>query len=131
MLCGTSNPQLLWMVTLRGWWDLVLANHTFHEVRSVQGMGEENWSEGISSALGIPAPSSLAEKRGEEVVGRAKGEEDEAAGSELRETVSIPVSSSKTWLQKGLTLRKGDPKLQQTRQPLIVQNRFLTDDLFL
>lgn len=57
--------------------------------------------------------------------------EDEAAGSELRETSSIPISSSKTWLQKGLMQRKGDPKLQQARQPLIVQNQFLTDCFFL
>lgn len=94
-LRGTSNSRLLWIVTLRGWWDLVHAsNHTSHKVRPVQAMGREGWSEAISSALGISAPSGLAEKKGEEAVGRAEDEEAEVAGSEPGEAASLLISSS-------------------------------------
>lgn len=84
-----------------------------------QAMGGEGWSEGVSSALGISALPGLAEKKEEEVVERAEGEEAEVTGSEPGEAANLPVSSSETWLQKCLTQRKGDPELQQARQPLI------------
>lgn len=55
-------------------------------------MGGEGRSKGISSALGIWALSGLAEKKGEETVGR--GEEAEVAGPEPREAASLPIPSS-------------------------------------
>lgn len=100
-------------------------------VRPVQAMGGEGSSEGISSALGISAPSGLAETKGEEASERAEGEEAEVTGPEPGEAANLPVSSSETWLQKCLRQRKGDPQLQQAQQPLIFLNPFLTDDLFL
>lgn len=112
-LCGTPNSPLLWMVTLRGWWDLVhVSKHSSPKVRPVQATEGERWSEGTSTALGISGSSGLAEKV-DEAVGRVEGAKAEVVGSEPAETASLLISSSEAWLQKGLTQRKGDPKLQQ------------------
>lgn len=95
------------------WWDSVhVSKHSSPKVRPVQAMEGEQWSEGTSTALGISG-SSGQDKKGDEVVGRAEGGKAEVEGSEPAETASLLISSSEAWLQKGLTQRKGDPKLQQ------------------